>query len=66
MEQGITQMELAGRIGVHEITIINWEVKDTTPCSRYLEKLIRIMLGLAAVPTSDTLRAKGKRGVAKR
>ena len=43
MEQGISQVELAKRIGVNEMTIVNWEVKDMTPCSRYLEKLRRIM-----------------------
>jgi DNA-binding XRE family transcriptional regulator len=42
-------VELGKAIGVHEMTIVNWEVKEMTPCSRYLEKLRRIMPELATV-----------------
>ena len=27
MEQGISQVELAKAIGVHEMTIVNWEIE---------------------------------------
>jgi ribosome-binding protein aMBF1 (putative translation factor) len=48
-DKGISRVDLARRIGVNEMTVVNWEVKDMTPCSRYLEKLRRVMPGLASV-----------------
>jgi len=48
-DKGISQVDLARTIGVNEMTVVNWEVKDMTPCSRYLEKLTRVMPGLATV-----------------
>lgn len=47
MEQGISQVDLAKRIGVNEMTIVNWEIKSKVPRIRSLrEGLVREVPGV--------------------
>jgi DNA-binding XRE family transcriptional regulator len=39
LERGLFQVDLAKRIGVSEMTIVNWEKEKTRPCKKNLEKL---------------------------
>jgi len=39
-------VKLAKKIGVNTTTVVNWEVKGRVPCSRYLERLRRVIPGL--------------------
>ena len=46
MQQGISQVELAGKIGVNEMTIMSWEIKGMVPCIKNSrEKLIQEVEG---------------------
>jgi DNA-binding XRE family transcriptional regulator len=38
MDKGVSQVELASRIGVNEMTIVNWEVKGRVPRIRNLRE----------------------------
>ncbi len=49
MEQGISQVELAERLGVTGDTVINWEIRGMMPAKRHLERLRRVIPGLAAI-----------------
>jgi len=39
VEQGLFQVDLAKRIGVNEMTIVNWERGGTKPTKKNLERL---------------------------
>lgn len=39
MEKGLFQKELAKRIGVDEMTIVNWEKSRTTPSRRLVRRV---------------------------
>ena len=39
LEQGLRQKDLAKRIGVDEMTIVNWETGKTQPTKSNLERL---------------------------
>jgi DNA-binding XRE family transcriptional regulator len=39
LEQGLFQRDLAKRIGVGEMTIVNWEKGRTEPTEKNIEKL---------------------------
>jgi len=41
--QGLFQVDLAKRIGVSEMTVINWEKGKTKPIKQYLERLVKIL-----------------------
>lgn len=43
LEQGFFQRDLAKRIGVNEMTIVNWEKEETKPTKRNLEALKAIL-----------------------
>jgi DNA-binding XRE family transcriptional regulator len=43
LEQGLFQKDLAKRIGVSEMTIVNWEKGKTKPTKRNLEKIKEIL-----------------------
>jgi len=43
LEQGLFQVDLAKRIGVSEMTIVNWEKRRTKPVKKSLEKLEKIL-----------------------
>ncbi len=46
MEQGISQVELAKKLGVNEMTIVNWEIKVKVPRIRVVrDRLIRAVPG---------------------
>ena len=62
-DKGISQVELARRIGVNEMTVVNWEIKDITPRPRYLEKLTRVMPGLASVAKHSYCLCKNARSL---
>jgi len=61
IELGLLQKEVAGRLGLDECTIGNWEKDRTYPAVRYLPRLIRY-LGYDPFPKpqsfGDRLRAK--------
>jgi len=44
LEQGLFQVDLAKKVGVSEMTIVNWEKGKTKPAGKNLEK-IRIIMG---------------------
>ena len=44
MEQGLLQVDLAKKIGVNEMTIVNWETGKTKPDKKKFKKL-KTMLG---------------------
>jgi transcriptional regulator with XRE-family HTH domain len=46
LEQGLFQRDLAKRIGVDEMTIVNWEKGETKPIKQYLERLEKILVDL--------------------
>jgi len=48
MEKGICQADLAKRIGVNEMTIVNWEKGKTKPAQKYLQRLSGFLDGVAA------------------
>jgi transcriptional regulator with XRE-family HTH domain len=43
LEQGLLQVDLAKKIGVNEMTIVNWERGKTKPAKRKFEKLKKIL-----------------------
>jgi DNA-binding XRE family transcriptional regulator len=43
LEQGLFQVDLAKRIGVDEMTIVNWEKEKTKPTKRNLPKIKKIL-----------------------
>jgi transcriptional regulator with XRE-family HTH domain len=43
LEQGLLQVDLAKKIGVNEMTIVNWEKGKTRPDDKKLEKLRTIV-----------------------
>ena len=49
MDRGISQVELVVRLGVNEITILNWEIKGRIHAKRHMERLRRAIPGLAAI-----------------
>jgi transcriptional regulator with XRE-family HTH domain len=49
LEQGLFQRDLAKRIGVDEMTIVNWKKGKTPPIRQNLQKLEKI---LGDLPTS--------------
>ena len=42
---GLKQVELADLLGVHEMTIVNWETGKTKPSGRHLERVNRFLKG---------------------
>lgn len=49
MEQGLSQILLAERLGVNKITLLKWEIKGRIPAKRHMERLRRAIPGLAAI-----------------
>jgi DNA-binding XRE family transcriptional regulator len=43
MDLGLLQSQVAEQIGVHELTITNWEVNATVPEIRYMPAIIRFL-----------------------
>ena len=43
LERGLFQVDLAKRIGVDKMTIVNWEKGRTKPIKQYLERLEKIL-----------------------
>jgi len=43
LEQGLFQNDLAKKIGVSEMTIVNWEKGWTKPVKEYLKRLEKIL-----------------------
>jgi len=43
LEQGLFQVDLTKRIGVSEMTIVNWEKERTKPIKEYLERIEKIL-----------------------
>ena len=41
---GLKQVELASLLGVHEMTIVNWETGKTRPRSGKLQELVELFL----------------------
>jgi transcriptional regulator with XRE-family HTH domain len=50
----LLQKQVADQIGVHELTITNWEVNATVPEVRYIPAIIQF-LGYNPLPTATTL-----------
>jgi transcriptional regulator with XRE-family HTH domain len=48
LEQGLFQVDLAKRVGVSEMTIVNWEKGRTKPVRQYFERLEKILGDLAS------------------
>jgi DNA-binding XRE family transcriptional regulator len=48
LEQGLFQVDLAKRIGVSEMTIVNWEKEWTKPTKKNLERLQKL-LGIESI-----------------
>ncbi len=46
MQQGISQVSLAEKLGVNEMTIVNWEIKGMLPARRHLERITREVEGV--------------------
>jgi ribosome-binding protein aMBF1 (putative translation factor) len=46
LKQGLFQRDLAKKIGVDEMTIVNWEKGETKPIKQYLERLEKILVDL--------------------
>ena len=57
-ESGLTQMEVATRLGVTITTVYNWERGASEPLGRHLQKLAR----LYGVPPFDILLPEPTRG----
>jgi ribosome-binding protein aMBF1 (putative translation factor) len=43
LEQGLSQVVLAKKVGVNEMTIVNWEKEKTKPHGQRFEKVNRIL-----------------------
>jgi transcriptional regulator with XRE-family HTH domain len=41
MEQGLLIRELAGRVGVTDDTVINWEIRDKIPQAKMIREKLR-------------------------
>jgi DNA-binding XRE family transcriptional regulator len=50
----LLQKQVAEQIGVHELTITNWEVSATVPEVRYIPAIIQF-LGYNPLPAATTL-----------
>ena len=50
----LLQKQVADRIGVHELTITNWERNATVPAIRHIPAIIRF-LGYDPLPSSNSL-----------
>jgi DNA-binding transcriptional regulator YiaG len=46
LEKGVFQKDLAKRVGVSEMTIVNWEKGRTKPMKQYFERLQNILRDL--------------------
>ena len=57
MEQGISQVSLAEKLGVNEMTVVNWEVKGRIPQARRVrERLGQKVEGVKRfLPRSDVI-----------
>ena len=42
---GLKQVDLAALLGVHEMTIVNWETGKTKPTGRRLDMVMRFLRG---------------------
>jgi DNA-binding transcriptional regulator YiaG len=47
MDKGISQASLAARLGVNEMTIVNWEIRGMVPAKRHIKRLARTLEGCA-------------------
>lgn len=54
LDEGLRQQDLAGRLGVSEDTILNWELNRTRPRPTALPA-IRDFLGCDSVPAAHTI-----------
>ena len=41
MEQGLSQVELSQKLGVNEMTIMNWEIRGVVPQNKSLRKKLK-------------------------
>jgi DNA-binding transcriptional regulator YiaG len=57
MELGLTQEHLANSLGLHEMTINNWETKRSLPAVRLMPRIIEF-LGYSPFPPSEYLPEK--------
>jgi DNA-binding XRE family transcriptional regulator len=48
-DKGLFQVELAKKIGVNEMNIMNWEKGKTNPHKKYIEGLNGVILEIAGV-----------------
>jgi DNA-binding XRE family transcriptional regulator len=46
LERRLFQVDLAKKVGVSEMTIVNWEKGKTKPIKQYLERLEKVLGGL--------------------
>jgi DNA-binding transcriptional regulator YiaG len=49
MDKGISQVVLAKKLRVNEMTVVNWEVRGIVPAKRHLKKLRRAVPNIAAI-----------------
>ena len=54
LDLNLLQNQVANQIGVHELTITNWEVNATVPEVRYIPAIIQF-LGYNPLPAAITL-----------
>ena len=45
MDAGLQIKDLAGMLGVTDDTVINWEIRNVVPCSRYQERVQGFLAG---------------------
>jgi len=54
LDLNLLQKQVADQIGVHELTITNWEVSPTAPEVRYIPAIVQF-LGYDPLPAATTL-----------
>jgi transcriptional regulator with XRE-family HTH domain len=57
LDLNLLQTQVADEIGVHEMTIINWESNATVPEIRYIPAIIQF-LGYNPLPPAESLRER--------
>jgi transcriptional regulator with XRE-family HTH domain len=50
---GLFQSQVAARIGVHELTVCNWEGNESQPAVKYIPAIIRFLGYHPQVPTTS-------------